>query len=330
LTLAHWPYVWKDSSRVTADSGSRISLYEAAVRRVDRQFADVMRMLERNGALSNAIVIVFSDHGEALGEPGDAPYASPGSAIPEMAQVPPTGHGTSILSPHQYQTLLAVRSFGTQRSIVPAPHLIDAPVSLIDIAPTVTEALRAPSNSLFDGISLLPLLQGGPAAERRFAGRIRFTETEYNPRGFGIGETPTPEQVKEAVSRYELNAMTGRIQLRRASVAAIVLRDRQYAALRDDLLLAALPDAGAQYRFVVVDSKHDPVARAVPPERLLSPDLAPLLSALLDRFEQLRPHASADSRISAEHPSLAPVRSNDDALAPKAHVVTKVTKNVTF
>src|SRR5262249_3447625 len=66
LTLAHWPYGWADSGSIPHESAMVKGAYEESATRVDRQFGDIMAMLERHGALKNAIVIVLSDHGEGL------------------------------------------------------------------------------------------------------------------------------------------------------------------------------------------------------------------------------------------------------------------------
>jgi arylsulfatase A-like enzyme len=47
---------------------------------VDRQFGDVLAMLARKGVLDNAIVVLLSDHGEALGAENDSIIAEPARA----------------------------------------------------------------------------------------------------------------------------------------------------------------------------------------------------------------------------------------------------------
>jgi arylsulfatase A-like enzyme len=70
LTLAHWPYAWAGQPVPTVPERYR-DAYGAAVEEVDRQFGEVLELLERKGVLGNAIVVLLSDHGEALGADDD-------------------------------------------------------------------------------------------------------------------------------------------------------------------------------------------------------------------------------------------------------------------
>jgi arylsulfatase A-like enzyme len=287
LTLAHWPYTWRDATDKAADGLPRlVAAYQAAVRRVDTQFGDIAALLQQLGALDNAIVVVFSDHGEALGEAEDLPY---GHAESASAPAFPSGHGTSVLSPNQYRILLAWRSFG-QTPLSPLdPGNRTVPASLQDVAPTLVDALGLPTARPTEGLSMFNVLRGIPGSDAAFADRIRFTETEFNPPGFEPGATPNPEQFRSAVSNYVLNRDSGRLQLTEAAIDTAVLYNRQYAALRNDTLLAALPQEGQRYEYVAVDRARRS-SRAVdnPPDPAGSEDdLSELWQALHTRFPVL-------------------------------------------
>jgi hypothetical protein len=288
LTLPHWPYFWRDASPPRDDAHSRLAhAYTTAVRRTDGQFTRIIDLLRARGALNNAIVVVFSDHGEALGMEEDLPFADPASPSPPAY---PTGHGTSVLSPTQYRVLLAWRTFGNTPFGTLQPGHSSAPVSLEDIAPTLAEELNLPAPPVSDGISMAGLLRRAPGAEQAFAERIRFTETEFNPPGFEPGATPNPEQFRAAVSNYRLNAGTGRLELTAEAARTTVLHNRQYAALSGDALLAALPNPSGEYRYLAVNrSKHEsrPVQQSPDPDS--DPVLAALWIALHNRFPQLDP-----------------------------------------
>ena len=58
-------------------------------------------LLRRKGVLDNAIVVVLSDHGEALGLPTDSIDAQDQPAVEIWDSL--WGHGTSVMSPHQYR-----------------------------------------------------------------------------------------------------------------------------------------------------------------------------------------------------------------------------------
>ena len=112
-----------------------------------------------------------------------------------------------------------------------------------------------PANS-FDGLSLLPLLEARADATGPFAGRVRFTETEYAPplALTGDGKLST-SQLLEAAKIYRVDTATDRVEVKREQTAT-VLNIRQYAAIGDHLLLAALPNDKPKepsHRFMVVD-----------------------------------------------------------------------------
>ena len=92
-------------------------MYRLGVRVADEMFGAIVAMLERKGALENAIVVVLSDHGEALSLPSDAMLDNKSKVQGLRAPLMMTdvGHGQSVLSPVQYQVLLGFRTFGTER-----------------------------------------------------------------------------------------------------------------------------------------------------------------------------------------------------------------------
>jgi arylsulfatase A-like enzyme len=295
LTLPHWPYVWSEvvPGRESNPETWVADHYVPAIRRVDRQFADVLAMLERSGALRNAIVVVLSDHGEALGRSGDSPWAGAADAAGEaFAAAAITGHGTSVLSPHQYRVVLGVRAYGAARRRLAAPATVPMPVSLEDVAPTLDELLGLGMPAAqFDGVSLTPLLAADrttgrtAALEQALAERIRFTETEYNPRGFLPGERQTARDLKAAVGIYRVEPSTGRVEVRPERLEGL-LRDRQYAAVQGDRLLAAIPGRlGPGFRYLYVAGRGAlPGRLEAAPDAAAQPAAATLWAALTERF----------------------------------------------
>jgi arylsulfatase A-like enzyme len=159
LTLAHWPYSWAGRSTPTTPPAYRVA-YGEAVPEVDRQFADVLAMLARKGVLDNAVVVLLSDHGEALGAENDSIIRQTGSSQEIWDTL--WGHGTSVLSPNQYHVLLAMRAFGRAR--LPGPERnYDWPVSLEDVRPTLEELATGIAATDVDGLSLVPLYEGSEA-----------------------------------------------------------------------------------------------------------------------------------------------------------------------
>ena len=60
--LPHFPYLWDD---FTGKNVSIAGRYEASIERFDQQLAGFFRLLKIYGLLDHALVLVFSDHGEA-------------------------------------------------------------------------------------------------------------------------------------------------------------------------------------------------------------------------------------------------------------------------
>lgn len=282
LTLAHWPY-WYGGLAKPVFSPTWREMYGFAVPAVDRQFAGVMDILRRKGLLDNAIVVVLSDHGEALGKRSDTLMSRFGK--PEEIGGSIWGHGTSVLSPHQFQVLLAFRGFGSA-DFKGAGHLPE-PASLEDIKPTIMELLGARTGEIgpVDGQSLGPVLRGEtPPAE--LVDRIRFTETDVNTPKLLAGQIDEKGLIKEAASFYEIEPMRGWSQLRADGLSTLLNR-KQRAAMQGDLLLAAIPrdTQEGQYDFLLLNRKFPlPMRLTGRPDATLHPDGARLWDALHDRF----------------------------------------------
>ncbi|MBZ0235927.1 MAG: sulfatase, partial [Deltaproteobacteria bacterium] len=112
---------------------------------VDAEVGRLVTELERRGLADETIVVLFSDHGESLRED------------PRL----PDNHGLVV-----YQALvhvpIAVHVPGVPARVDPAP------VSLVDLAPTVLALLGAPAAmSPLDGVELVPELLAAPAELRR-------------------------------------------------------------------------------------------------------------------------------------------------------------------
>ena len=73
LTLSHWPYNWAGSPLPGPKTDAVWpDYYVNVINRVDQQFADLMEILRERGVLENAIVVLYSDHGESFGKSHEA------------------------------------------------------------------------------------------------------------------------------------------------------------------------------------------------------------------------------------------------------------------
>lgn len=185
FTLPHWPYAWAATQPEEMgnefDVKNKELLYKKAVFEADRQVGKLLQYLQTRGALRNSMLIILSDHGEVM-------YKSGSRKIdPELYQdsFPSTlllyfnnrtstkanmsaGHGSDLLSPAQFQSVLGFKIYQRGRRITPA-KIINTRVSLIDIAPTILSFLRQPLPKM-DGVSLLKTLLTAtkPPANRAF------------------------------------------------------------------------------------------------------------------------------------------------------------------
>lgn len=234
--------------------------------------------------MDNAIVVVLSDHGEALGNLAE--YKFP---YERLDQVPETvqlyGHGTSVFSPHQFKVLLAVRGFGAAARMLNGAGTRGQPASVEDIYPTIMDVLGYPSTQPFDGLSLASLLtKGSKPAGPDILNRVRFTESEFNPRGIGAGLGLTTSALLLARRNYDVQPDTGRLQVRRTSIPTM-LKNRQYAAFRNQQFVAAVPDDfSSGFLYFATNSADEPPMPVSVEELKCKPDLLELWNALQARF----------------------------------------------
>lgn len=106
----------RDRERLTA-------LYDAEVRGIDAGFGALLDGLRRRGRLDHTLIVFVADHGEELFDHGSV------------------GHGGGRLHQELIRVPLAVYWPG-----VSTGRRVEAPVSQIDVAPTVLEALGLPSD----------------------------------------------------------------------------------------------------------------------------------------------------------------------------------------
>jgi N-sulfoglucosamine sulfohydrolase len=110
-----------------------LALYYSSVRRADDCVGSVLDALEKSGKANNTMVVFLSDHGMPL------PFAK------------------TQLYHHSTRTPLMIRHPQLVR-----PDLVDTRhmVSVVDLLPTILDALDIPSPKRLDGRSFFPLLKG--------------------------------------------------------------------------------------------------------------------------------------------------------------------------
>lgn len=122
--------------------------YDREIAYADKHVGRLLDGLRERGMLENTVIVVTSDHGEALDSEAD--------------------HGHLLHSANLYDELVRVPL------IVYAPGVparrVQMPVSVLDIHPTLLEMANIPRPDYLRGVSLLPWLAG----ERRDRGPIFF------------------------------------------------------------------------------------------------------------------------------------------------------------
>lgn len=147
-----------------------LQAYLASTSFVDAQVGKVLDALERNGLADNTIIILLGDHGYAFGE--------------REGRIGKGNLWDAMLRP-----AFVIAAPGR----APENAVVDTPVSLLDIYPTLVElgALPAPATPL-DGASLVPLLRDPHAEPERVA--ISFHHER--------GATRLDVSVRSATHRY--------------------------------------------------------------------------------------------------------------------------------
>jgi arylsulfatase A-like enzyme len=180
--------------------------YYGMVAQLDHNIGRVLDALEATGQAASTLVVVTTDHGELLGD-----------------------HQMLFKGPFHYDGLLRVPLL-LRGPGVRAGNVVDEPVGLVDLAPTVLElAGGAPARPL-DGRSLRPFLTG--AGERR---DWVLTENDHEM-GFTL-HLRTITTRRHVLTRYETMAGVGELYDRDVDPGELENRwdDPAYAAVREEL-----------------------------------------------------------------------------------------------
>lgn len=136
-----------------------ISRYDAQLEYTDQVLGRFQKALAKRGWWDRSLVVLLSDHGESLGEHGEA------------------SHGYFM-----YQSTLWVPLMFHWPSGTPGyPARATKPVGLIDVAPTVLDFLHLPAPPSFEGESLLQTMQSGSEGGTRAV----YSESVYSRDAFG-------------------------------------------------------------------------------------------------------------------------------------------------
>ena len=170
----------KDDGHGSSGRARMEAAYDGEIAYTDAQIDALLEELERRGLLRDAVIVYTADHGEEFLDHGGWKHSR--TVYREMLHVP-----------------LALRLPGT------GGRRVAETVSLIDLAPTVLEALGVAAPASFQGRSMLPLARGERLAAREIyaetgrttdgslrlavqLGSVKYVRTQYNDAGKPPGE----------------------------------------------------------------------------------------------------------------------------------------------
>jgi hypothetical protein len=224
-----------------------------------------MVMLQQNKWLEHSIVVLLSDHGEAVEIPGDritdpdlfvssgtqdkntVPHFYPPSSAREKVNMS-GGHGTDVLGLPQYHTVLAFRTLGTKPNQI---KIVPGLVSVMDVKPTILSLLNLPVGRS-SGNQLDEYIIGNKNTvdfKQHF-----FTESDFSPEAI---RTIYPEERKvlfEGIDYFRIDPKSMHVVVK-DSMMKMILASKQYADFYDQWVLALYPQNNKVMMPVLVNLK---------------------------------------------------------------------------
>jgi len=140
--------------------------YEVELGYVDEILGDFWKFLRQSGLLDKCLIVFTSDHGEGLGEHGES------------------SHGYFIYG----STIRVPLIFHWPARAVTFQSRISAPVSLIDVAPTILEFLGVRPPNEFQGRSMFRYLKRPSKTTSSKVPEQIYSTSEYGRLHFGVSE----------------------------------------------------------------------------------------------------------------------------------------------
>jgi arylsulfatase A-like enzyme len=144
---------------------SQSDAYDAAIHWVDRNVAALVAALARRKLLANTIVVIASDHGEALGEGGRE------------------GHAQNLYGVVTEVPWILALPFRLERGVV-----VEQTVRNVDIWPTVLDLAGLPPLPRTDGRSLVPVIESAAGGAEDGGAPASYA---YLDRSWGHGDRPS-------------------------------------------------------------------------------------------------------------------------------------------
>jgi len=140
---AHGPRRHREFVTKRMQNGERLNAkYDSGVFYVSNLIGDLMKTLDETGLRDDTLIVIFSDHGDTLGDRGMH------------------GHGNSL-----YDELILVPLIFNRPGTIKPRHVDDFNAQLVDVFPTICEMIGVPVPPGLVGRSLKPILMGEPLPE---------------------------------------------------------------------------------------------------------------------------------------------------------------------
>ena len=150
----HLAFGGAEAAGAQNDLGYAIAQYDAEIALNDLRVGQLIEQIEALPLSSNTLIILTSDHGESLGEHGV--YFR---------------HGEDLHDPVAHIPLILVHPD------IAAGLRVEDVVGLVDLTPTILELVGLPADTLMQGESFVPLLDGREGRTRPY----EFTIAGYRP-----------------------------------------------------------------------------------------------------------------------------------------------------
>jgi arylsulfatase A-like enzyme len=183
------------------------ALYGGEALDVDRWIAGIWAEIEAQGLAGSTLLVITADHGEEFNEHGDY------------------GHGHTV-----YQELDWVPLIFVGPQVAEPGSVVETPVPMLDLAPTLIDVAGAPSPELARGQSLLPVLQGQGATPRPIYTESPARRSSYDDKALRQGDFKLVYNVKlDQAELYNLREDPGEEH----DLSAV--EPQRVAAMRDNL-----------------------------------------------------------------------------------------------
>jgi arylsulfatase A-like enzyme len=217
-----WPLVMRDDDRAAT-----LALYDGEVLDADELVGEVWDEVKARGLADRTLLVVTADHGDEFGEHGDY------------------GHGHTV-----YQDVTWVPLIFAGPQVASPGRVVETPVAMLDLMPTLLDAAGAPLPDPIRGESLLPVLRGGDPAKRPVYSECPARRTRYDDKALRLGDYKLVYNVKlDQIELYNLRTDPGeQVDLsaeepERAAAMRVELRTWMAQAIET---WASLPQAGSQ------------------------------------------------------------------------------------